>query len=130
MSMIRLDVVRVSVKLTRLLLIVLSVATVFAVSAAFHNAAGQGLEVAGTDPADGDVNVSPALQEIVVTFSAPVSTLSYAFVILPEGEFPEVTGDPYFPDNRTCVLPVSLKPNTHYSLGVNSEAYSDFRECR
>ena len=89
----------------------------------------QGIIVTHTTPVDGDTDVDPTITEIVVKFSAPVKQDSYAFIIMDQGEFPEVPDDPYFPDNRTCVLPVDLAPNTTYSLGINSERYMDFKSA-
>ena len=65
---------------------------------------GQSLVVTETAPADGDVKVSPELGEIVVRSSASVDTSSYAFVISPDGEFPEVTADRYDDPNADVNL--------------------------
>jgi len=87
------------------------------------------IRVAQTVPAAGAVNVSPGLEEIVIVFSAPVKQNSWSFVETEAGRFPETAGDPYFKDNRTCVLPVILEPETAYSLGINSAARKGFKSA-
>ena len=88
----------------RFSLIVVSIAVLSAISAISSIAHGQSLVVTETAPADGDVKVSPELGEIVVRSSASVDTSSYAFVISPDGEFPEVTADRYDDPNADVNL--------------------------
>ncbi len=76
--------------------------------------------VVATIPAAGDGYVDFELTEISLTFDQPMSTTSYSYVSL-GNNFPEVTGNPRWTDANTCVLPVSLRPNTDYWLYVNSQ---------
>ncbi len=74
----------------------------------------------------GEENVSPDLKEIHIIFNVPMKTDSWSFVEAGTGVIPEVTGDPYFKDEYTCVLPVKLKPATSYSIGINSKNRKGF----
>jgi RNA polymerase sigma-70 factor (ECF subfamily) len=87
----------------------------------------KGLRVVQTTPESGAANVDPSLDEIVIAFSDAVKQNSWSFVATAEGETPEMLGDPYFPDNKTCVLPVRLEPGVAYSLGVNSDQHTGFK---
>jgi RNA polymerase sigma-70 factor (ECF subfamily) len=85
------------------------------------------MRVIKTAPELGAVDVDPALEEIVITFSQPVMQGSYSFVAHPElGETPETTGDPHFPDLRTCVLPVRLEAGKTYAIGINGPDHRNF----
>jgi len=87
------------------------------------------LTVIKTVPVNGATNVDPLLTEIEIVFSAPVKMNSWSFVKTNRGEFPEVIDDPYFPDNRTCVLPVLLEPQRTYSIGINSATRRGFKSA-
>ena len=42
--------------------------------------------------------------------------------------FPKTAGHPYWTEDRkTCVLPVELKPNWDYRLGLNSPSFKNFK---
>jgi RNA polymerase sigma-70 factor (ECF subfamily) len=84
------------------------------------------LVVVKTTPADGAINVEPSLTEIVIGFSGPVKQNSWSFVETNLGQVPEIMGDPSFPDNRTCVLPVKLDPGATYSIGINDATHKGF----
>ena len=85
------------------------------------------LRVISTIPEDGAGGVAPALTEITIVFSQPVVADKYSFTDYPDlGELPEITGDPLFPDDRTCVLPVKLEPGRTYAIGVNSPTHKNF----
>jgi hypothetical protein len=44
--------------------------------------------------------------------------------------FPKTIGKPHWIDDRkTCVLPVELKPNLDYKLGLNSRWHNDFESA-
>jgi hypothetical protein len=70
--------------------------------------------------------VSPYLDKIVIKFSSPMKNDSYSFVIAGEGETPVIIGKPVFEDKYTCLIHVKLKPNTIYSLGINSKTRKGF----
>lgn len=40
---------------------------------------------------------------------------------------PQISGQPYWTDSCTFVLPVKLEPGWSYELGFNSSAYAGFR---
>jgi len=85
------------------------------------------LRVISTVPGLGATDVDPALEEIVITFSQPVMKGRYSFIIHPDlGEYPEVTGDPFFPGLQTCILPVKLEPGKTYAIGINSPDHKNF----
>jgi len=85
-----------------------------------------GLKVVATTPENGAKGVDPALDEIVVVFSAPVKQNRWSFVVVEGAALPQVTGDPYFLDPTTCVLPVQLEGGKSYSIGVNSPTHQGF----
>jgi hypothetical protein len=81
-------------------------------------------------PPLGAQEVSPDLKELRVTFNVPMQEgCSWTgggpqFPTIPEGKKPLWTED-----RRTCVLPVELKPNTQYQLGLNSPSFKNFRSA-
>jgi hypothetical protein len=46
------------------------------------------------------------------------------FPTIPEGKKPFWTED-----HKTCVLPVELKPNSQYRLGLNSQSFRNFKSA-
>ena len=72
--------------------------------------------------------VSPRTTALVVTFDVPMGA---GFSWTGGGEtFPEGTGKPYWSsDSKTCTLPVRLKPNWNYRLGLNSPSHRNFRSA-
>lgn len=45
-------------------------------------------------------------------------------------EYPETTGTPaWSADRRTCTLPVRLRPNHSYRLGLNSPSHRNFKSA-
>lgn len=94
--------------------------------------AGTGMDpprVVMMNPANGATNVSPALTEIRVTFDRPMGG---GFSWTGGGErFPETTGRPrWAADRKTCILPVRLKPNWSYRLGLNSRSHINFQSAK
>jgi hypothetical protein len=85
--------------------------------------AGQAPKVVKTVPAAEATDVNPGLEQIVVTFDTPIKSNSHSLVVLGDLPFPEFVGDEpiSFPDSKTCVIKVKLKPNTAYGLGINSK---------
>jgi RNA polymerase sigma-70 factor (ECF subfamily) len=79
-------------------------------------------------PPHGAKDVSPDLKELRVTFNVPMGeSFSWtgggpSFPTIPEGKKPYWTDD-----HKTCVLPVELKPNTQYRLGLNSPSNKGFQ---
>ena len=81
-------------------------------------------------PANGATDVDPTTAELRVTFSMPMGG---GFSWTGGGpEYPEgIEGQgPYWTeDQRTCVLPVSLKPGQEYRLGLNSFSHKNFQSA-
>ena len=91
----------------------------------------QGPKIVSLNPANGAKDVSPELKELRVTFNMPMGPgFSWTgggpqFPTIPEGQKPGWTED-----GKTCVLPVALKPNTQYRLGLNSPSFKNFRSAK
>ncbi len=79
-------------------------------------------------PANGATDVSPDLNEIRVTFDMPMGAgFSWTgggprFPEIPQGKMPA-----WSEDGKTCTLPVNLKPNGDYVLGLNSVSHKNFQ---
>lgn len=81
-------------------------------------------------PPNKAVDVDPGIREIMVTFNIPMGQ-GYSFT---GGgpEFPTIMEgmSPYWTnDNKTCVLPVELKPNWSYRMGLNSPSHKNFQSA-
>jgi RNA polymerase sigma-70 factor (ECF subfamily) len=82
-------------------------------------------KIVSMDPANGAKDVDPNLKELRVTFDRPMG-----------GGFSWTGGGPHFPkfrdrprwidDGKTCIVPVELKPNWDYRLGLNSPSHKNF----
>ena len=84
--------------------------------------------VVSTEPARGDANVDPSLTEIRVTFNKEMLDENWSWCETDE-PYPETTGPPYYlEDQKTCVLPVKLEPQTEYVLWINSETHRNFKD--
>lgn len=92
--------------------------------------AGGSPKVVSTNPANGAQDVSPSLTMLSVTFN----------VVMNEGcswtgggpEFPTIPDGRrayWTKDHKTCVLPVSLKPDSNYRLGLNSVSFKNFQSA-
>jgi hypothetical protein len=90
----------------------------------------QAPKIVSVKPPIGAQDVSPDLKELRVTFNVPMA-----------GGFSWTGGGPQYPtipvgkkpfwteDHKTCVLPVELKPNSQYRLGLNSPSYKGFQSA-
>jgi RNA polymerase sigma-70 factor (ECF subfamily) len=87
-------------------------------------------KIVKVEPPLGAKDVSPDLKELRVTFDVPM------------GKGCSWTGGgPQFPtilegkkafwteDSKTCVLPVELRPNWQYRLGLNSQSFRNFKSA-
>jgi hypothetical protein len=77
------------------------------------------------DPPNNSKNVPRDTQKLSVTFNQPMGGgMSWTG----GGEnFPEITGEAeWSEDKRTCTVPVKLKANTSYRLGINSPSHKNF----
>ena len=78
-------------------------------------------------PENGATDVDPALRSITVTFDRPMAGgFSWTgggenFPTIPDGKRPK-----WSEDKMTCTLPVKLKPNWSYQLGLNSPSHRNF----
>jgi predicted Ser/Thr protein kinase len=85
--------------------------------------------VVRTLPEAGRADVAPGLTEIQVTFSAPMAAGGWSWCVWDPAHYPESAGETRFlEDQRTCVLPVRLRPGRVYALWVNSDQYKHFRD--
>lgn len=86
--------------------------------------------VVKTVPRCGETGISPATQEIRVTFSKDMKDKCWSWCTADEGQFPEMVGQPrYLADRRTCVLAVKLKPKTTYAIWLNTEKFTNFKDA-
>src|SRR5215468_5648292 len=84
--------------------------------------------VVKTVPEAGAADVDPKLTEIKITFSKDMKDESWSWSTLSKESFPKITGKPKYADKRTCVLPVKLEPGKTYSIWVNSEKFTNFKD--
>jgi beta-lactamase regulating signal transducer with metallopeptidase domain len=85
--------------------------------------------VIATAPANGAQDVDSTLKEIAVTFDRDMTTAGYSWVRFGP-TFPPTPGiDPFWRDNRTCVMPVTLQAGHSYLLGVNDQNYQNFQSA-
>jgi RNA polymerase sigma-70 factor (ECF subfamily) len=87
-------------------------------------------KIVSAKPPLGAKDVSPDLKELRVTFNVPMGKgFSWTgsgpeYPTVPEGKKAFWTED-----GKTCVLPVELKPNSQYRLGLNSQSFRNFRSA-
>ena len=85
-------------------------------------------KVVKAEPANGATNVDPAITQISVTFNVPMSRgMSW---IGGGKDFPELPADKqavWSVDKKTCTLPVALRPNQQYRIGLNSTSHRNFQ---
>lgn len=86
--------------------------------------------VVKTVPQAGSSDVDPKTTEIRVTFSKAMQDKSWSWVQLSEETFPGMNDKPkYLDDQRTCVLPVKLKPGKTYAIWLNTEDFQNFKDA-
>ncbi|UCD16318.1 MAG: Ig-like domain-containing protein [Candidatus Zixiibacteriota bacterium] len=84
-----------------------------------------------TIPIAGDLTVDPNTTEICVSFSKDMRTDIWSWVQVNDNTFPDITGEiKYLDDNRTCILPVKLKPGKAYAIWLNSDKNLNFKDVR
>jgi len=83
--------------------------------------------VVSLSPATGATNVNASTAtKIIVTFNEPMgSGNSFAN---PAGEFPAVYGTPSWTSSTVIEFPVTLVAGKHYTIGLNSATYDNFRD--
>jgi hypothetical protein len=82
-------------------------------------------KVQTTTPDSGDTDVSPDTKEIRIEFDQPMNPRGRS-VIGGGDAFPDITGDIHWTNNKTCIIPVTLKPNHDYNLSINSDTFRNF----
>ncbi|HZR16232.1 MAG TPA: S41 family peptidase [Verrucomicrobiae bacterium] len=87
-------------------------------------------EIVELNPCNGAQDVDPRLTELRVTFNMPMAGgFSWTgggeqFPTIPTNQRPHWTED-----HKTCVLPVELKADREYHLGLNSPSFRNFRSA-
>jgi beta-lactamase regulating signal transducer with metallopeptidase domain len=83
-------------------------------------------KVVSMAPEAGAKDVDPKLDKLTVTFDRPMGG---GFSWTGSGEaYPESTDKPaWSEDGKTCTMPVRLKPNWNYRLGLNSPSHINFQ---
>jgi beta-lactamase regulating signal transducer with metallopeptidase domain len=80
------------------------------------------------EPANGATDVEPNLKEVRVTFDVPMWT-GYSWAGGGD-DYPGLeSGKVYWLNEHTCVLPVELKPDHQYNLGINSRSAINFQSA-
>lgn len=86
-------------------------------------------QVIETNPPNGATDVDPSITEISVTFNEPMMDNSWSWCHEGGKDFPNTTGKPHYTDSLTKnVLPVSLKPNTKYTIWINLDNFNNFKD--
>jgi hypothetical protein len=89
--------------------------------------------VVKTVPQAGDIAVDPSVNEVRVTFSKDMKTdRMWSFAQISNDTFPKIPSEKKigYVDNRTCVMPVELKPNTLYVIWINQAQFNSFRDTQ
>ena len=87
-------------------------------------------KIVSAKPTNGAQDVSPDIKELRINFNVPMAAgFSWTgggpeFPTIPEGKKPFWTED-----HKTCVLPVELKPDSQYRLGLNSPSHKNFQSA-
>jgi hypothetical protein len=83
--------------------------------------------IVGMVPANAAQDVDPELGAIIITFDRPMKDKQWAVMRLSD-KFPETAGDvSYDKDRKVFTIPVKLKADTEYELGLNAEGHFAFR---
>ena len=84
--------------------------------------------VVSLDPPNGATKVPPALTTLKITFDKPMGG-GFAWCTI-DDHFPETTGNASWSDDNTiCTMPVNLKPNTVYRIGLNVGRFNTFQSA-
>ena len=88
-------------------------------------------QIVSIHPEPGSDAVDPALDAISVTFDRPMDTAGYSWTGGGKTFPPQPDGQTaiWSDDGRTCRLPVALKPNAAYRVGINSKSFTNFRSA-
>ncbi len=76
--------------------------------------------VVKTFPVAGSTNVDPALTELRITYSKPMSERTWEWFNYENSSYPQMLGDPkYSDDKRTLVRAMKLEPGKFYGIWLN-----------
>ena len=79
-------------------------------------------------PANGARDVDPKLAELRVTFNVPMGgDFSWCGDPSKQPQTPEGKRPYWTDDHKTCVLPVSMQPGSHYEFWLNSQSFHGFK---
>ncbi len=77
-------------------------------------------------PPNGAQDVDPDLQAIIITFDRPMKDGQWAVMRLSD-KFPEKGGEVFYDGTKKVfTIPVKLKPDTEYELGLNADGFYGF----
>ena len=78
-----------------------------------------------TSPDNGEIDVAPDLKEIRVEFDQPMDSRGHS-IVGGGDNFPSISGELKWFDNKTFVIPVNLQPEHQYQLSINSDTFKGF----
>ena len=102
-----------------------AIVLVFILSFAIHVDAATP-QVVITSPDNGEIDVSPDIKEIRVEFDQPMNPRGRS-IIGGGDNFPEISGEMKWLNEKTFIIPVTLKANHEYWLSINSDTFKGFR---
>jgi hypothetical protein len=85
-------------------------------------------KVVKATPDDGEKDVDPATKELRVVFDQPMNRGGMS--IVGGGDSFPGTGRAHWVDDRTCVMPMQLKPKHAYQLSINSERFQNLKNLK
>lgn len=87
-------------------------------------------QVVKFEPPNGAADVSPDIKELRVTFDIPMGGgFSWCGGGPTYPDSPDGQGPRWTEDQKTCVLPVSLKPGHSYEIGINCPCCKNFQSA-
>jgi carboxyl-terminal processing protease len=101
-----------------------SIALAFILSlGGFTNAAPP--KVVMTSPDNGEIDVAPDLKELRIEFDQAMNPRGRSIVGGGES-FPEISGELKWLNDKTLIIPVTLKPEQQYQLSINNDTFGGF----
>ena len=85
--------------------------------------------VVSTSPANMSQDIDPSLTELSVTFNEAMTDGNWSWAYRDKADFPQLTGQPYYDAGKiTNTVPVKLEPNKEYSIWINTEQFTNFKD--
>jgi hypothetical protein len=81
--------------------------------------------VVTTSPDNGEIDVDPGVREIHVEFDQPMDPRGRS-VVGGGDSFPQIAGELRWANDRTFIIPVTLRPNHEYQLSINTDTFKGF----